>query len=315
MPCSGEEVPLCNRKEAFAKEFKDNDAGRFEEFVRDKHTTMFAILTRPSKLVVIDCEAIRKNHEDIGMQNFRKILKKAGIRELPETFTVKTPCGGPQFYFWADRNDYKTCTGELAPFVNIRAGGSGKNLEDRIIAPYSYFGNKKYTPVNPEAPILPLPDALKKILPKVPVKIAPEAFAGFIPGICFNHSGQTCCRPAQNSGCSKENLRINFNPERYLKPILDNLKHAVSDSHLNTLSLQAFKAYRLLNYFQVSNLTSRLTSIAIARGLDACDIRETLKSALPGLPASHKSWDKNRKKPAPRPVKKAGSSTSCTMVR
>lgn len=141
VPCSKEGVPMCSWMESFPEEFKNDDAGRFEENTRD--TAMFAILTKHSTLVVIDSEVTRKTHQDVGLQNFRNLLKNAGMEQLPETFTVKSASGRTQFYFWADRPDYRSSISELAPFVNVRTGGSTQSLQGMIMASYSRSGNKK----------------------------------------------------------------------------------------------------------------------------------------------------------------------------
>ena len=58
VPCSKEGIPMCSWMESFPEEFKNDDAGRFEENTRD--TAMFAILTKHSTLVVIDSEVTER---------------------------------------------------------------------------------------------------------------------------------------------------------------------------------------------------------------------------------------------------------------
>lgn len=75
------------------------------------------ILTGPSGLVVLDLDV----GEPDGWESLRKLARG---RPIPATFTIRTPSGGTHLIFKAPKGrELKTCSGQVAPHVDVRAAG------------------------------------------------------------------------------------------------------------------------------------------------------------------------------------------------
>jgi hypothetical protein len=88
------------------------------------------IVTGPSGLVVIDVDG------PVGAVNFSNKVRKG--YKLPATTTLATP-GGKHRIFQAGEHQFKTCGGEVAPGIDIRAIGGMEKIWDPQEVETRYF--------------------------------------------------------------------------------------------------------------------------------------------------------------------------------
>jgi Bifunctional DNA primase/polymerase, N-terminal len=125
------------------------------------------VATGPSQLLVIDCDTAT----DSATVDWRQEEDEVAIlrRQLPKTFSVRTPSGGLHLYFTAHKN---------VPLGNT-ASRLGKHVDTRgaggyIVGPGSVCSGRIYVVVD-HAPIAPLPTWITELLvPRQPSR-APVA--------------------------------------------------------------------------------------------------------------------------------------------
>jgi hypothetical protein len=117
------------------------------------------IATGPSGLLVIDLDTSK----DKGNSDWRVLGADVEIarKQVPKTFSVRTPSGGLHLYFTAPDQRLGTTAGKLGRHVDTRGSGG------YVVGPRSVCSGRYYVVVD-HAPIAPLPKWITKLLEPKP---------------------------------------------------------------------------------------------------------------------------------------------------
>lgn len=241
-----------------------------------QHITMWAVLTKPSWLCVIDCDVDKAANVSTGQLNWVEKVYKAGIYDAPTPFMVRTGSGGMHlWYFDGDparqdgHHNFKTCTGGSrdgkdntggpAPMVDVRAGGAAESRGGMIILPGSYYrldGQvRRYDPVDADAQIPQVPDSIAALLTRAEV-----------------------ARPVPVRQYRKSQ-RMNFDVMDRLHDLMDEIRSAPQGTRNSTFSHCAGKAFRYASELSELTIHNMLRDAAAATGMRNSEIEATLRSA------------------------------------
>lgn len=241
-----------------------------------QQVTMWAVLTKPSWLCVIDCDVDKTANVSVGQLNWTEKVYKAGIFDGPTPFMVQTGSGGMHlWYFDGDptrqdgHHNFKTCTGGSrdgkdntggpAPMVDVRAGGAAESRGGMIILPYSFYRQagqvRRYEPIDDDAQIPQVPDSIAALLTRA------EA-ARPVP-----------VRPYQR------NQRMNLNAMDRLQELMTEIRSAPKGTRNATFSRCAGKAFRYASELSELTIHNMLRDAAAATGMRNSEIKSTLRSA------------------------------------
>lgn len=119
-------VKIVPGKKKAAEAWRDLEWRSPDEIRRIWNGESVGILTGPSGLVCDDLD-VDEEGNPAGDWALEWLAHDAGVDEVPQTFTLATPSGGTQLIWQApngaDRREFKTCAGVVAPHFDVRGRG------------------------------------------------------------------------------------------------------------------------------------------------------------------------------------------------